>query len=101
MDPIEDREIAPLWGEHYPKWRQNIASKTAPVSRIVMILEKKAPQVAAHDDLIDKLHRLLERFGIPQEQFYEVEKELGDIKTQLGGDRIISYPVGAFPKSRF
>jgi hypothetical protein len=43
------------------------------------MLEDKALSVVSHDDLIDKLHYLLSRYEIPKDQFYEVEKEIGDL----------------------
>ena len=45
---------------------------------IALMLEDKAQAVVSYDDLIDKLHYLLSRHGIPKEKFYEIEKEIGD-----------------------
>ena len=45
---------------------------------LALILENKAQAAAGNDDLMDKLYFLLKHFDIPKDQFYEVEKEMGD-----------------------
>ena len=54
------------------------ASKTLCMT-IALMLEDKAETLRVNEDLIDKLHTLLKRFRIPKDQFYEVEKEIGDV----------------------
>jgi len=67
-----------MWAEHYPK------SKTSGVSMILcmaiaLMLEDRAQAVTTDADIIDKLHNLLDRFRIPKNQFYQIEKEIGDV----------------------
>ena len=78
VDQIKDREIGRLWGEHYPKWRQSGASKALYMA-IALMLEDKAQAVYPNEDLIETLHKLLAHFHVPKDQFYEVEKEIGDV----------------------
>jgi hypothetical protein len=73
-DPL----LARLWAEHFPKSKESGVSKTLCMA-IALILEDKAQAFATDEDLIDTLHHLLERFGIPKDQFYELEKEFGDV----------------------
>ena len=77
MDRIEDRDIDRLWGEHYPKSKTNILSKSVCVT-IALIIENKARLIINDNDLVDKLHFLLKHYGIPKEQFYKIEKEIGN-----------------------
>ena len=83
MDRIEDRDINRLWGEHYPKSKTSIVSKTLCLT-IASIIQNKARLFMDDKDLVDKvhfllkLHFLLKHYGIPKEQFYEIEKEIGD-----------------------
>ena len=78
MDRIEDRDINRLWGEHYPKSKTSIVSKTLCLT-IALIIENKARLITGDKDLMDKLHFLLKHYAIPKEQFYEIEKEIGDV----------------------
>ena len=50
MDRIEDRDINRLWGEHYPKSKTNILSKSLCVT-IVLIIENKARLITDDNDL--------------------------------------------------
>jgi len=77
-DKNRDRDIIRLWAEHYPKSKTSGVSMTLCMA-IALMLEDKAQAIAINTDLIDKLHNLLERFRIPQDQFYEIEKEIGDV----------------------
>ena len=77
MNPIKDRDISRLWAEHYPKSKTSVVSK-AFCMIIAGILDDKAQAVTTDDDLIDKLLRLLGHFGIPKDQFYEIEKEISE-----------------------
>ena len=74
MDRIEDRDINRLWGEHYPKSKTNILSKSICVT-IALIIQNKARLIMDERDLVDKLHYLLKQYGIPKDQFHEVEKQ--------------------------
>ena len=78
VDRINDREITRLWAEHYPKSKTSGASKALCMT-IALMLEDKAQAITTNTELIDKLHNLLDRFRIPKDQFYEVEKEMGDV----------------------
>jgi hypothetical protein len=74
---IEDRDIGPLWAEHYPKGKDNTRSRT--LCRVLcLMIENKAARDLGDDDLMVAIHRLLAGFGIAEDQFYEVEKEMGD-----------------------
>jgi len=46
---------------------------------LALMMEDKAQALDTDQDLIDKLHYLLGRFRIPKDQFYEVEKEIGEV----------------------
>jgi len=47
---------------------------------IALILEEKAKAfVTGDDDPIEKLYLILKFFSIPKDQFYEIEKEIGDV----------------------
>ena len=78
MDRIHNRDIGRLWAEHFPKSKESGASKTICMA-LALILEDKAQAAAGNDDLMDKLYFLLKHFDIPKDQFYEVEKEVGDV----------------------
>ena len=77
-DKNRDRDIIRLWAEHYPKSKTSGVSMTL-CKAIALSLEDKAPLVMSYDDIIDKLHYLLSHYGISREQFYEIEKEIGDV----------------------
>lgn len=78
---IQDREVGRLWARHYPRWQQLGASRALcmAIALILQDKEDKAQSIATEDDLIDKLHDLLNLFGLPKDQFYEIEKEVGDV----------------------
>ena len=78
VDQIKDREIGRLWAEHYPKSKTSGASKMLCMT-IALMLEDKAQALETDGDLIDKVHYLLGRFCISKDQFYEVEKEIGEV----------------------
>ena len=78
MDQIKTRDIGRLWAEHYPKWQKNGASKTLCMA-IALMLEDTAQALETEGDLIAKLYYLLGRYRIPKDEFYKVEKEIGDI----------------------
>ena len=77
-DRIEDRDIGPLWAEHYPKGKDHARSRT--LCRILcLMIENKAARNLGDGDLMVAIHRMLAGFGIAEDQFYEVEKEIGDL----------------------
>jgi hypothetical protein len=77
-DRIEDRDIGPLWAEHYPKGKDHARSRT--LCRILcLMIENKAARNLGDGDLMVAIHRLLAGFGIAEDQFYEVEKEMDDL----------------------
>jgi len=57
---------------------KNGASKTLCIA-IALMLEDTVQALETEGDLIAKLYYLLGRYRIPKDQFYEVEKEIGDI----------------------
>ncbi len=75
---IKDCDISRLWAEHYPKSKTSVVSKGYCIL-IAGILDDKAQAITTDDDLIDKLLRLLDQFGIPEDQFYEMEKESREV----------------------
>jgi len=80
VDWIEDKDIGTLWAEHYPKRMDDVKSKTVCLA-VCLIVEQKAARNASADaeDLFDYIHRSLVALGIPKDQFYNVEKESGEI----------------------
>jgi hypothetical protein len=72
-DRIDDDEIGPMWAEHYPKHKSHVFSK-ALVIVLCKILRNKAQHGIAYGDWSDKCHHVLVQFGIPKEQFQEIEK---------------------------
>jgi hypothetical protein len=73
METIEDHEIGPRWAEHYPKRKSHILSK-ALVITLCKILQNKARHGIGYGDWSDKVHHVLIEFGIPKQEFEEVEK---------------------------
>ena len=72
--PLKDCDISQLWAEHYPKSKTSVVSK-AYCMLIAGIFDDKAQAITTDNYLIDKLLRLLDHFSIPEDQFYEIEKE--------------------------
>jgi len=77
-DRIEDQDIGPLWAEHYPKRIDDVCSKTLCLA-LCLIIERKAARNFGDGELIDGIHHMLAAFGISKEQFYELERESGDL----------------------
>jgi len=77
VERIEDGDIGPLWAEHYPKWKESAASKTLCMV-FALMLEDKAQSIATDDDIIEKVSYVLNCFGIPKGQFYDLEREIGE-----------------------
>jgi hypothetical protein len=73
-----DQEIRELWAEHFPNRHHDLKSKTlCEVFRLVV--EKCAAHSGADDeDLLFELHQVVDAFGIPPEEFYQVEKECSE-----------------------
>jgi hypothetical protein len=61
-----------------PKRNDDVCSKTLCLA-LCLIIERKAARNVGDGDLIDEIHHMLAVFGILQDQFYEVEKESGDL----------------------
>ena len=77
-DRIEDRDIGPLWAEHYPKGKDDVCSRI--LCRILcLMIENKAARNLGDGDLMVAIHRLLAVFGIAEAQFYEVAIEMDDL----------------------
>ena len=75
MERIEDHEIGPLWLEHFPKYKRDVRFK-ALVLIFCKILQNKARHDINYDDWSDKCHHVLVKFGIPKDQFEEIEKQI-------------------------
>ena len=61
-----------------PKRNDDVCSKTLCLA-LCLIIERKAARNVGDGDLIDEIHQMLEVFGISQDQFYEIEKESGEL----------------------
>jgi len=74
MEKIEDSDIGPLWAEHYPKRNQSFASETVCLM-LMHIVNNRARSIIPYGDWSDKLHHVLQLFGVPHHQFIEFENE--------------------------
>ena len=63
-----------MWAEHYSKYKSAVFSK-ALVITLCKILQDKARLGISYGDWSDKCHHVLVQFGIPKDQFEEIEKE--------------------------
>ncbi len=77
MDPLEDKDIGPLWSEHYPLHQKNRASETLCFA-LCAIIKQRAAFGSPHGNWPHKIHKVLRAFGIPEDQFYEIDRELKD-----------------------
>jgi len=71
-DRIEDHDIGPLWAEHFPKIGENGSSKVIVLS-LVYIIEDKAKTGTTDADWSDKVLQQLRLFGIPSDEFWEIQ----------------------------
>jgi hypothetical protein len=69
---IEDRDIGPLWTEHFSKNRKNTESKRI-VLALVYTIERKAKTGATTGDWSDRVFQELRRYGIPPDEFWEIQ----------------------------
>lgn len=72
MQWIDDKEVGPLWAEHYPRCKDNDVSMTLCV-RISHLTRNKA-QLLESGKGEEKLSRTLEELGIPSHEFYDFEQ---------------------------
>jgi hypothetical protein len=73
-DRIEDKDIGPLWAEHYPKRYDRLSSK-AVCLMLFYIITDRAQVLFPGGELSDQLCRACELFDVPREQFYEIGKD--------------------------
>ena len=75
-DRIEDRDIGPLWAEHFSKIAHEAGSEVI-VLAIVYIIERKAKTSAMDGgDWSDRVSRELRRHGVPPDQFWEIQSTM-------------------------
>jgi hypothetical protein len=70
MAAIESTRIRPLWAEHYPKWRQNSASKDVCLT-ISRTIKEQAALLTAASTWSVKLAITVASYNIPNDQFAE------------------------------
>jgi hypothetical protein len=70
MAAIEQMKIRPLWAEHYPKWRQNSASKVVCLT-ISRTIKEQAALLTAGGNWSVKLGITVASYNIPKDQFAE------------------------------
>jgi len=73
-DKFEDRDIGPLWAEHYSKRADSVMSKTLCLTLFYVIADR-AHSIYPHGDWSDKLQHALRFYDVPKEQYYEVGKD--------------------------
>jgi hypothetical protein len=57
----------------------DVKSRTLCLSFCLIIEQRAADLSASEDDIMDKIHEILVKLGIPKEEFYAVEKESSDL----------------------
>ena len=70
VDPIEDTEVARLWAIHFPKYKDDVKSKTLCLAMYYMITEK-AKVIIMYGDWTNKIHQSAMFFGVPTHQYWE------------------------------
>jgi hypothetical protein len=78
MEPIKDKDVGVLWAEHYPNRSDNVLSTTM-VLVLCFIVKERASHGIPYGDWSDKVHHALADFGIPKDQFYEVENQMQQV----------------------
>ena len=73
-DRIEDKDIGPLWAEHYPKRYDRLSSKALCLV-LFYIIADRARVIFPRDELSDQLRRACELLGVPRREFYEIGKD--------------------------
>ena len=71
-DRIDDSDIGRLWAKHFPKIGDDVGSKTF-VLAIVYMIKDKTKANANDGNWSDRILRELRRFGIPSNQFWEIQ----------------------------
>jgi len=75
VERIEDDEIGPLWAEHYPKRKGEPGSQLICLSLLAIVM-RKAIMTIPYGNASDKLILALAEFGIPENQFWELDNEI-------------------------
>jgi hypothetical protein len=75
MDPLEDQDIGLLWTEHYPLRKYEHKSEMVCLSLCAIIKRKTVPAIPGNN-WYDRLSQTLAEFGIPENQFWEVDNEI-------------------------
>jgi hypothetical protein len=70
MAALEPTRIRPLWAEHYPKWRQNPASKVVCLT-ISRTIKEQTALLTAGSNWSVKMGVTLSSYNIPKDQFAE------------------------------
>jgi len=75
VERIEDDNIGPLWVEHYPKRKVEPASQLICLSLLAIVM-RKAIMTIPYGNRYEKLILALAEFGIPENQFWELDNEI-------------------------
>ena len=75
VERIEDDNIGPLWAEHYPKRKDEPASQVICLSLLAIVM-RKAIMTIPYGNRYEKLILALAEFGIPENQFWELDNEI-------------------------
>ena len=71
-DRIEDKDIGPLWAEHFSMIGKDVGSKVIVLS-LVYIIEDKAKIGTSDGDWSERIFQELRRYRIPPDEFWEIQ----------------------------
>ena len=74
MDYIEDEDIGRFWTDHFPKWSDNVLSKTLCLTLFYVIADR-AHAIYPYGDWSDKLQLALKFYGLSKDEYDEVGKD--------------------------
>jgi hypothetical protein len=75
MGRLEDQDIGLLWTEHYPRRKDEHKSQMLCL-RLCASIKRKAVTATPYGDWYDRVSQALTEFGIPENQFWEVDNEI-------------------------
>jgi hypothetical protein len=75
MGRLEDQDIGLLWTEHYSRRKDEHKSQMLCLSLCASI-KRNAVTAITYGDWYDRVSQALTEFGIPENQFWEVDNEI-------------------------
>jgi len=79
---LQNKYLGLLWAEHFPKRYHNAASQTL-CRTLSHIIRNKAQISLPFAEATDKLNHVLSRFGIPEDEFCELDKTVPVSKRRM------------------